>query len=181
MNLIEKLEFILSHILELNDEPRVGPSSNANDIKEKLIHNNVQPAEDLICLYSWHDGIGYLDAFLSLYSLSEMVESIHRYETYSEIGTFKWNRNWIPILTMNADVDILINTETKEVVALDAEFDTSKLIAHNYNDYLDGLIDLFELHRFKLNHDFGGLLVDNEVWGKMLEKYNIKSAWSEYN
>ena len=133
---------------------------------------SIDPPQYLVDLYSWHNGITHLNPFLHFYSIEELVETVKINEKYeTKVTRFRWSIDWLPIVTLNGDVQILINIATKELAALDLEMDSFKLLAKQYEYFVEAIYSVFKQEKYYYLNDGSGIGFNKGVWDDLLSKH----------
>lgn len=174
---LDKIRNLFSLISELNDEPRPNPGIGEREIRAKFESLELQPSDDLIDLYSWHNGIGYLNAFTHFLSIDEATDVYKSLRELHEIvPDFEWRDCWFPVLSTNGDVHHCIDLDSGAIVDIDPECDVVRKIADHFNNYLDALTYAFEAGHVRYIADGGYVETDPAFWRDIEKKYQIKAS-----
>ncbi len=178
MESLEKVISIFEKIQAINSEPIPHPGLPTEKIDHLFVGLGLEPPKEMVALYKWHNGIDYLNAFLSMLSLEEAIEIYHGFMALkTEVPSFKWKREWFPILDMNGDIQVCVDLETLELYSIDAEDDSTIRISGNYNQYLDALLFIMQSTTYSYDPEAGCIDVSDQVWCEVSRKFQVYSAW----
>jgi hypothetical protein len=183
MNAFEKISYIYDQIRLVNDEPIAKPGLSRDVIIQMFKDFDLFPVPLLVDLYEWHNGIGYLNAFLHLLSLSESLDRREDYDSNeykvenNESKDHKQNICLLPIFSMNGDVQICVDINSGSLTAIDLELGRFEEIAEHYENYLNALLEVFESRSFIYEDFSGSIEIDKAFWLNMKQKYKIKNAY----
>ncbi|ELS34457.1 MULTISPECIES: Cell wall assembly/cell proliferation coordinating protein, KNR4 [Pseudanabaena] len=177
MNSLKKIEYILEKILKLDRDPRRQSELIAGLPKQEIIdtfaNHKLLPPDLLIQIYEKYNGILWLNPFFSFLSLESAFELYNAYrDIKKDCNDFAWESTWFPIFDQNADIQICINLENLSLITVDLECDSTEVIANHYEDYLDALVEVFEMGSYILQ-PYDSIELDELVWDELREKYKI--------
>lgn len=177
METIEKIRHIFARITAINDEPRPNPGLPAEETRQKLEAIDISPPKELVQLYEWHNGIGYLNAFFSLLSVDEaiMVYGIFR-DFKIEFPDFAWQKSWYPVFTTNGDIHHCVDLDSGAVIDIDLECDIVNRIADHYDDILDAMMHVLDNELYRFDTEGGFIECKDGEWAKVEEEFNIKAT-----
>ncbi len=179
MDDLEKIKTIFAVVSAANNEIQPLPGLSEQEILSAFDSVGLTPPQELVELYKWHDGIYYLNAFLSLLPLGEALEIYNRNkELKEEIPDLKWGEDWHAVLDQNADYQIYLDMNTLKLYSVDIESNTTIQIAEHYKDYLDAMLFILQSGQYNFDETAGIIEVPEDIWKDILMKYNIKAAWT---
>lgn len=178
---LEKVEFIFEYIYEVNEEPVFQSGISEQEVLEVFQQLGLPPQREIIQLYMTHDGINYLNGFLSMNSIERVVwlydfyresradsEEIRRLNQEDpdflgdEFYKFMWNENLFPVFDYNGDVSICVSLDTSDLFSFDLADNACWKIAEHYERYLDAIVYTIENSYFFSHKDEGSLGVREE-------------------
>jgi hypothetical protein len=179
MNSLEKIELIFASIIAANEEPKVEPGISEYEILKSFNSVGLTPTAELVSLYKWRNGIANLNGFLYFLPLSDALNVYREFKKLrGDVPAIKWKDDWFPVLEQNGDFQICLDLKTQELYSIDLEGDTTIKIAEHYSHYLDAMLFIFKSGQYTFDREGGCIEVIDEVWKRVLEKYNVKGAWS---
>lgn len=177
MKTIEKLQYIFKKITALNQEPLPSSGLPEDEILSRLRAIGISPPKELVQLYEWHNGIGYLNAFLHLWTINEAINCYSMFHDFKdEFPDFEWQESWYPVLTTNGDVHHCVDLISGAVVDIDMEGDVVRKLADHYGYFLDAIIHVFENDLVQFDSAGGFIECKNGEWLKVAEKFNVKAT-----
>lgn len=169
-----KLQFILGKITEINDEPRIEQGAPETEVRALLESLDLQPDPLLVRLYTQHDGIEGLDAFLRFLPLKDVAFFHSQFRSIKDRDPdFEWEPQWMPIFDMNADVQICLDTRAGSLMAIDMEGGTVTTMAAHYQQCIDALYDIFSSGHYIFDPESGSIELDASTWRALAAKYEI--------
>ncbi|WP_133566516.1 SMI1/KNR4 family protein [Marinicella litoralis] len=172
---LEKINKVISYVLNLNNETQLGAETDIDSINAFFSNLNLTQPEVITQIYLQFNGIDNLNAFFHLNSL-ERINLIYRINLNlkQDFPNFPWEKSMVPILDINSDIQICIDFNDHSMWAIDLEGSTVTKIANHFDNYLDGLLFSFESQIIKYNQTYGCFEVDELSWQNMLIKFDLK-------
>lgn len=171
---VERLARLFAAVTAINDEPRCAPGADAAAIESAFAARGLRPTPELTALHAWHDGIGYLDAFLSLLPVEEARDIHARLDEFIEgAPDFGWRRTWWPLLDINGDGKVCIDLESGAVHFVSLESDKVIRIAVHYCDYLAALESLFAEAAYRFDEEGGSIEADPDGWERIAKAHDV--------
>lgn len=162
----------------MNTEPQVADGLPAAEVVEAFREANIDAPSDLVSLYTWHNGIVYLNAFLYFLDIRYAIRTYRRYrELKRENPEFKWREGLFPVLTTNGDIDHCIDLETGATYDIDIEGDGFLRTSENFHHYLDAIIIAFEESLVRFNPNGGYLDIAEDDWTKLEARFRITTDY----
>lgn len=178
MTTLEKANKILEYVLAMNPEPRVAPGLPRAEIREKLRGADIDESDDLVEIYAWHNGVSYLNAFLSYLDLEFAIETYKGLRSHKlEIPEFRWKEGLFPVLWTNGDIYHCVDLETGATYDIDIEGDGFLKTADHFHHYLNALICAFDENRVTFDPLGGALSIDENNWSNLEKRFEIQTDY----
>lgn len=180
MTTIEKAEVILDHVLSMNSEPQVAAGLPAAEVGQSFRDANIDAPSGLVSLYTWHNGIVYLNAFLYFLDIEFAINTYDGFREHKrEVPEFKWREGLFPVLTTNGDVYHCIDLVTGATYDIDIEGDGFLKTSESFHHYLDAFIISFEENLVRFNPNGGYLYIDEDDWADLEKRFEITTEYGE--
>ncbi|WP_266158246.1 SMI1/KNR4 family protein [Dyella silvatica] len=179
METLETLRHLFDEVLAVNSEPEALPGLSRQAIEQVFADLKLTPPEILVCLYEWHNGIEYLDAFMSFLPLERAVSIYRGYQALTDrIGRWGWKSSQFPILDENGDIQLCIDCSSGELVSVCLENDDkTRQVAAHYEPYVEAMAELFRQKAYVFDEAGGCIHADAIAWRGIAQAYGIKKSW----
>ena len=180
MKTIEKAEVILDYVLSMNTEPQVATGLPDAEVSQSFRDAGIDAPVDLVNLYTWHNGIVYLNAFLYFLDIEFAINTYNGFrEHLQEVPEFKWREGLFPVLTTNGDIYHCIDLETGATYDIDVEADGFLKTSESFHHYLDAITIAFNEDLVRFNPDGGYLCIDDDEWAELEKRFEITTDYGE--
>jgi hypothetical protein len=174
----EHLLRIYSRIREENDEPQAQPATSSFVVELAFAGISLPVHPLLAQLYTWHNGIFHLNAFLHFLPLREAVKN---YQSNSESRRLGWlpgiSPNWFPILDLNGDVQFCLDVMSGEIWCVDIEDGSTRKLARHYDCCIAALVAAFDRGFAQYNPESGAFEVGPEYWEALCAEFGLEQPW----
>ena len=174
MDVLEKLRHIYADIREVNRGSVEHRGKDLEEIRAAFESMSVSPPPALVTLYTWFDGIDYVDGLLTFLPLSRAADIYRGYQSFKkDWPDFDWQPEWFPVLDMNADVTICIDTGTNAVFAIDMEDSRCICMGRDFEKYVDVLFEAFSAKKYSYDSVSGSIEFEPEYWRTLASRHDI--------
>ena len=175
MRAFDNIVQIYDMIRAVNREPMEEPPTSRESVRSQLAKVGLQMPEVLEDLYSWHNGIYHLNAFLHILSVEEAVEYYQSYfELTRDYGGFGWCPGWLPVIDINGDTQYCLSENSKEIAAVDVECGTFSVVANDYERVLDAIAAAFKRGDAVFEKGGGCFEISAQKWKALAREFGIK-------
>ena len=175
MDAFEKLTRIYARIREENSEPQEQSPASVFAVRIAFEGLELPLPPVLEKLYTWHNGIYHLNAFLHFVPLREAVKA---YRSFSESRRRGWlpeiKEKWFPVLDQNGDIQYCLDVETGELWAVDIEDGSIRLIAKDFEKFIDAVSEAFARDAAVYNPESGAFEVEPDDWADIRNEYGLE-------
>lgn len=175
---MKELESLLERVKKLNPNVQEHGGLPAPEIEKAFAKIGLKAPEKLITLFEWRNGIDELNAFTCMFNLSAAIDCYKKYKELSkELKDFKhafnWKSEWFPIIDINGDYQVCLDTKTGGLALVDMECDMASPICDSYRIYLQALNEGFEKRVFRWNEEHGLIEGNDEDWKAILSRHGL--------
>jgi hypothetical protein len=172
MPAFDDIKWLFERICSQNNEPNPRPGLDRDLVARRLADNEFAPHPLLLDLYSWHDGVMHLNAFLHFLPLEEAIE-ISRMMRERDPS---WQTGWFPGLNINGDLAISLDVDSNQILVEDVEGGERWLLANHYQNYLDALRHAFQSGAAEFDEIAGSFGVAEGAWTAIAKQHQV-SDW----
>jgi hypothetical protein len=176
MDAFEEIVDLYSRIRAENAEPRERPPATSFSVKLAFEGIGLNLPMLLEKIYTWHNGIFHLNAFLHFPSLRE---SVNTYRTLADLrlrgSEPETKASWFPILDLNGDILYCLDVDNGEIWAVDIECGTTWLLARSYERYIDALRAAFDRESAVYDPHSGEFDISDGDWAALCREFGLES------
>jgi hypothetical protein len=172
MPAFDEIKALFERICAQNDEPRPHPGAEREQVVAQLVAADLPPHPLLLDVYSWHNGIDNLNAFLHFFPIEEAIRVYRMHRRHDAT----WRKSALPIFTDNGDILFSLDTSTDEFLLDDIVNGKRWLLASHYQDYLAALRDAFEGGVAQFDADGGAFEIGEDAWTAIARRHRV-SDW----
>jgi hypothetical protein len=172
MAAFDEIKALFERICTQNDEPRAHPGVAREQVAAQLAASELPPHPLLLDVYSWHNGVDHLNAFLHFFPVEEALRIYHSHRKRDET----WRPTALPIFTDNGDILFSLDTATDELLIDDVINGKRWLLASHYQDYLAALRYAFESGVAQFDEDGGAFEIGDDAWTAIARLHRV-SDW----